>query len=142
MPTVKAAGYSRASSSAQANQPVFNRHVWDVTAQANADKVLLGVLPAGHRLHPEGSSLIANGATPAMTYDLCVGLDTNKVVTASAVTATTFKRDALALTVINETIGVDFDNDRDIYLLLSAAPATAGGKVIAIIASFPVPAAD
>jgi hypothetical protein len=142
MATVKAAGYARASSSAQAGQPVINRHTWDVTAQADGDKVLIGVLPAGHRLHPEGSSLIANGATPAMTYDLCVGADANKVVTASAVTATTYKRDALATTVVNETIGVDFDNDRDIYLLLSDAPATGTGKVIATIASFPVSTAD
>lgn len=142
MPTVTAAGYNRVANSAQAYQPVINRHVWDVKPQANGDKVLLARLPAGHRIIPELTSVIANGATPALTYDLCVGVDGNKLITGDAVTAVTFKRTGTTAYALVETLGVDMDNDRDVYLLLPAAPATAGGKVILQLASAPQSSVD
>lgn len=142
MSTVTAAGYNRAASSAQANQPVINRHVWNVSAQANGDKVLLARLPAGHRIIPELTSVIANGQTGAFSYDLCVAADANKLITADAVTAATFKRTGVTTYSLVETLGVDFDNDRDVYLLLPDAPDAAGGKVILQLASAPQSSAD
>lgn len=148
MPTVKAAGYAKTAISSQANQSVINRHVWDCTVQAAADKVLIGQLPAGHRALLKDLSAYFNANCPAMNIDLCIGLDTNVVLNDQAVAASTATlhkpTDNAALHTLEELIGVDFDNDRDIYLIINsgAATAPAGAKVIVTVQSFPVGTPD
>lgn len=149
MSDYKAAGYFKVATGAQVGQPVINRGVWNCTVQAANDKVFIGKLPAGHRLVPELISVSANAAIPAVNFDLCVGSNSNVLLNDVAVTAATalvthLDTDAEALYATLETIGVDFNQDRDIYLLINsgAATAPAGAKVIAQLASIAVSTPD
>lgn len=149
MSDYKAEGYYNAATSAQVGQVLINRGVWNCTVQAATDKVFIGKLPAGHRLVPELCSVFANASIPAVNYDLCVGSNSNVLLDGIAVTASTalvshLDTDAEALYATLETIGVDFNNDRDIYLLINsgAATAPAGSKVVAQLASIAVSNAD
>ncbi|MGH8079066.1 MAG: hypothetical protein ACREP7_00735 [Lysobacter sp.] len=116
---------------------VVNRHDWDVEASANNDTVEIGELPAYHRLLPEACSLFANAAAPAMTVDVCVVDDTNKLFAAAAIAGGAFQRVAFSAYALAETIGVAPIN-RKIFLKLNVAPATspAGAKLTAQIASY------
>lgn len=144
MATVKAGGYAKVATSAQVGQALINRSVWECTVQAAADKVLIGKLPAGHRLVPQLCTLFFNASIPAVNVDLCVGSDSNTLINDQAVTASTATLASPAATAAThallETIGVDFNADRDIYLLINsgAATAPAGSKVIATIGSIAV----
>ena len=106
---------------------------WDVVAASNNDTVHIGELPAGHRLIPELIAVIADGSTPAFTYSLCVDSDANAIIAGDAITASTFKRTALSLFQLASQIGVSSVN-RKIYLKLTTAPTTSGGKLTAQIA--------
>ena len=149
MSDYKAEGYFSCATSAQVGQVLINRGVWNCTIQAANDKVFIGKLPAGHRLVPELCSVFANASIAAVNYDLCVGADTNNVLDGVAVTASTalvthLDSDDEALYAKLETIGVDYNQDRDIYLLINsgAATAPAGSKVIAQLASIAVSRPD
>ena len=148
MATVKAAGYANAATTAQANQILYNRGIWNVTVQADGTKVLIGKLPVGHRLLPELCSIFANAATPALVADVCVAADSNKLIAAATATGGAALRAGVATSaapyVLAEALGVDYDNDRDIYLLLTDAPNTApaGAKVVVNIASIAVARGD
>lgn len=141
MATVNAAGYSRQATSSQAGQPVHTRHPWDCDVRAAADKVKIGRLAAGHQLDVANCELIANGLQAAMNIDVCVGSDANVLFDNVAIAATTFSRAASTAYQLGETLGVDYDNDRDVYLLINsgAATAPAGGKVTLKLAQYPVP---
>lgn len=146
MSDYKAPGYTKTAISSQANQIVCNRHVWDVTVQAANDKVFIGKLPAGHRVNLKDVSIFANANCPAVNFDLVIADETvfdGQAVTASTATLASTTNDA-DLAELEETIGVDFDTDRDIYLLINsgAATAPAGAKVIAKVPSYPVGTAD
>lgn len=112
----------------RAGQQIQQRRSWPVVAKTNGDKVIVGYLPANCRLNVQDCQVIADGATPAFTYSLCVDIDGNALISADAVTAATFKRTASTAYQAGETIGVS-DVNRPVYLLLSAAPASAGGNV-------------
>lgn len=141
MPTVKAAGYLNAATSAQAGQILYNRGHWDCTVQAAADKILISKLPAGHRLLPELCSIYGNALTPAMNVDVCISLDANVLINDFALAGATANRAGVAASAVPytlaETLGVDYENDRDVYLLINsgAATAPAGSKVVAVVAS-------
>jgi len=119
----------------RAGELVINRYVWPVTAQSNGDAILIGYLPADTKLDAANSQVIGDGATGAMTFDVCVADDTNKVVAAQAVVAATFVRAAFSTYQLAETLATD-SNNRAVYLLLSTAPTVAGGKIIVDLASF------
>lgn len=137
MATINAAGYSRQAGSAQFGQAVKSQQVWNATAQANGDKVLIGRLLAGHRIDAAATELIFDGATGAMTVDVCVGDDANKVFDSVAILANTFGRSASTAYELALTLGVDYSQDRDVYLLLEVAPTVAGGRVIVDLAQIP-----
>lgn len=132
MAEVKVTNYDRQAVADRGGEVLCPRKSWPVTIQANADKVHIGYLPAGHRLDKGLSAVTADGATPALTYSLIIVKDDGSLVTlisAQAVVAATYTRTALGITDANlEALGVS-DNNRDIYLLLSTAPATAGGNM-------------
>ena len=149
MADYKAEGYFKNAISAQANQPVIHRGAWTCTVQAANDKVFVGKLPAGHRLVPELISLFANAQIAAMNVDLCVGTNAAAVLDGVAITAATalvsrFDLESEAQYALLETIGVDFHNDRDIYLLINsgAATAPAGSKVVVQVGSVAVSSPD
>ena len=141
MGTTIAAGYGRQATSSQAGQPVITRHDWVCDVRAAADKVKLGRLAAGHQLDVANCELIANGSQAAMNVDVCVGSDANVLFNDVALTAATFARSASTAYLLGETLGVDYDQDRDIYLLINsgAATAPAGGKLTLKLAQYPVP---
>lgn len=128
---------NKVASSPAAGLVVVNNHEWDVEASTNGDTVLIGELPAYHQLLPEASCLIFDGDAAAMTADVCVEADANAIFAASATLGAAFTRVACTTYELSRTLGVSAVN-RPIYLKLSAAPAAAGGKVIASIASYPV----
>ena len=141
MATVKAAGYSRQATSTSVGQPVFTPHDWNCDVRTAADKVLIGRLSAGHKLDVPNCELIANGLQAAMNIDVCVGSDANVMFDNVAIAANTFSRAASTAYQLGETLGVDYDNDRDIYLLINsgASTAPAGGKLTLKLAQYPVP---
>ena len=141
-----APGYNTTAISSQAHQVVYNRHVWNCTVQAAADKVFVGKLPAGHRPVLKDVSVFANANIAAVNYDLVIAGEV--VLNDVAVTASTQNLGSpthnAALAAQEETIGVDFNADRDIYLLINsgAATAPAGSKVVVKVPSYPVASAD
>lgn len=141
MATVKAAGYSRQATSTSAGQPVITRHDWNCDVRAAADVVLIGRLAAGHQLDVPNCELIANGSQALMNVDVCVGSNANVLFNDVALAAATFSRAASTAYQLGETLGVDYDADRDVYLLINsgAATAPAGGKVTVKLAQYPVP---
>lgn len=106
---------------------------WDVVAASNNDTVYVGDLPAFHHLVPELISVIADGATPAMTYSLCVDADANALISGQAITATTFNRTGTTAYQLCHTLGASGSN-RKVYLKLTTAPTTAGGRMIVNLA--------
>lgn len=128
MATEILASANRVIEAGRAGEQILQRRSWPVVAKTNGDKVVVGYLPANHRLNVQDCQVIADGATPAFTYSLCVDIDANALVSADAVTAATFKRTASTAYQAGETIGVS-DTPRAVYLLLSTAPTTAGGNV-------------
>jgi hypothetical protein len=129
---------NRVAIAARAGGMVVNSHVWDAEISANGDKIYIGDLPAGHKLCPEASSLIFDGATGAMTLDVCVDVDGNPIFDNAATLATTFTRVACTTYQLAHTLGVSPLN-RAIYLLLGTAVTVTGGKVVANIASYAAP---
>lgn len=148
MPTIKAAGYANAATAAQANQILHNRGTWNTTVQAAGDKVLIGKLPVGHRLLPALCAVVANALVPAGSFDVCVVADTNKLIAGVDLTASTASYEGIAdgpgAHLLGEALGVDYQNDRDIYLLLNSgfATAPAGAQVVLNYASFAAPRPD
>lgn len=146
MSDYNAPGYFKSAISSQAFQRVDNRHVWDCTIQSATDKVFVGKLPAGHRPVLKDVSVFFNAATAAVNFDLVIDDETvidNQAVSASTATLATTTNNA-ALHALQEAIGVDFDNDRDIYLLINsgAATAPAGARAIVTVPSYAVSRAD
>jgi len=119
----------------RAGELYVNRLSWPVTAQTNGDKVLIGYLPANCKIHVPDSQIIADGATAAMSVDVCVDVDTNPVVDNQAVSLNTFARAAFSTFSLCETIGVS-SNNRPVYLLLNTAPTAAGGNVYVDLAIY------
>lgn len=115
---------------------VTNRHTWTVEAAANGDTVLIGELPGGHRLLPEACSVIANAAAPAMTIDVYVDTPASTLFDNVAIAGGAFARQALTAFAVAEAIGVSPLN-RNVYLLLQAAPAANGGQVSVVLTSYP-----
>lgn len=141
-----APGYNKTAISAQAHQVVFNRHVWNCTVQAAADKVFVGKLPAGHRVILSDVSVFANANIPALNYDLVIAgqVVLNDIAVTASTQLTSIPTNNAALSALEETIGVDFNADRDIYILVNsgAATAPAGSKVIVKVPSYPVATTD
>lgn len=139
MATIKAGGYSRQAGSAQYGQAVKTRHVWDADIRAATDKVLIARLLAGHRIDPMNCELIFNGEQAAMDIDVCVGEDDNKLFEGEAALAATYGHSVSTAYQLEETLGIDYDADRDVYLLINSGAATApeGGQVILKLAQIP-----
>lgn len=141
MGTTIAAGYGRQATSSSAGQPVITRHDWVCDVRVATDKVKIGRLAAGHQLDVDNCELIANGSQAAMNVDVCVDSDANTLFNDVALLAATFARSASTAYQLGETLGVDYDKDRDIYLVINsgAATAPAGGKLTLKLAQYPVP---
>lgn len=136
----KASNYGTIAVSDRAGQVIQDRRKWAVSAHANNDQVLVGYLPAGHRLVKELCKFIADGNTPAMTLDVCIGNTTQKLNSAVAVTASTFLSQASTITdAVCETIGEQDDVNTDVFLNLTTAPTTAGGNVYVVLAYVATP---
>lgn len=141
MGTTTASGYYGQAVSDGAGEPAFTRHDWNCDVRTAGDKVKIGRLAAGNRLDVPNCELIANGSQAAMNLDVCVDADANTLFNDEAFTASTFKRAASTAYQLGETLGVDYEKDRDVYLLINsgAATAPAGGKVTVKLAQYPVP---
>lgn len=131
-----ASNRNKVASSPAAGIAVVNAHDWVVEASANGDTVVIGELPAYHRLVPELCSFTVDAAAPAMNVDVCVDDGTNPIFDNVAVVGGAFARTALTAFAAVAAKGVSQVN-RKIYLLLNTAPATAGGKVTVQIGSAP-----
>lgn len=119
----------------RAGELVINRYIWPVTAQSNGDAILIGYVPANCKVDVGNSQIIGDGATGAMTLDVCAGDDTVKLVASQAVVANTFVRAAMSTYQTAETLGRS-TNNVPVYLLLGTAPTVAGGNIIVDLASF------
>jgi hypothetical protein len=152
MTTLYANKYRDAKTSSQAGQIVINRHAWDCVVASAADLVKIGRLPAGHRLLPELCRLFASATIPVGNVDVYVNAAGNVDTAANllwdnqAFVASTAEQDAVdaGAYAIAESLGVDFEYDRDINVLLNSgfATAPAGSRVIVQIASYAVSNAD
>lgn len=129
MADIYANNRKKVSIAARAGGNVMNPHVWDVVAASNGDKVYIGDLPAGHQLTAEVCSVIANGATGAMTFSVCIGQDADAIFAGVAVTAATFSRTGCTTYQKCYELGTSPVN-RSVYLLLTVAPTVAGGKIV------------
>lgn len=141
MSNIYAAGWYRQAVSSQAGQPVFTRHDWNCDIRAALDKVYIGKLAAGHQLDVANCALSANGSQAVMNVDVCIGSDANVLINDQTLTAATFMHVVPTTFQLAQTLGVDYTQDRDIYLLINsgAATAPAGGKVTLKLAQYPVP---
>lgn len=141
MGTTIASGYYGQAVSDGAGEPAFTRHDWVCDVRTAGDKVKVGRLAAGNRLDVANCELIANGLQAAMNLDVCVDTDANVLFNDVALTAATFARSASTAYQLGETLGVDYEKDRDVYLIVNsgAATAPAGGKVTVKLAQYPVP---
>lgn len=132
MADYKVANYDKQPVADRAGDLLVARKTWPVAIQADADKIHVGYLPAGHRLNKGLSAVTGDGSQGAMTYSLVIVKDDGSLLTlisAQAMVASTYIRTALGVTDANlEAFGVSQLN-RDVYLLLSTAPTVAGGNV-------------
>jgi hypothetical protein len=138
-------GYRQGTISTSVGEVVVNRWVYDNVVQSAADKVAIGVLPAGHRLIPELCRLEANASIPACNVDIYVNAaanadaPTNLLWDDQAISASTAESNAVdaGAYLMAHTIGVDFDADREIIMLCNSgfATAPAGAKIAVSIAS-------
>lgn len=135
MATVTLGSANRIRVPDRAGELVINRFDWPVTVQANGDKVIVGYLPANCRIKADESQTIADGATGAMTFDVCVDIDGQVIDSADAITAATFKRTGHTAYQTVETIGKT-DANRAVYLKLTTAPTVAGGHIYVDLAVY------
>lgn len=145
MATLLANNRRKVATSSSAGQPVVNDHDWDVQAASNNDYVEIGELPANHKLHGEGCAIYglldANNQLAAQTVTCFVGepgteAAANTLFSGIAFTADTAARTALSTFLAAMVLGSSPVN-RKICLKLTAAPATARGRIVARIATFP-----
>lgn len=141
MSTTTASGYYGQAISDGAGEPTFTRHDWVCDIRTAGDKVKIGRLAAGNRLDVANCELIGNGSQAAMNLDVCVDADANTLFNDVALTASTFARSASTAFALGETLDVDYEKNRDVYLIVNsgAATAPAGGKVTVKLAQYPVP---
>jgi hypothetical protein len=141
MSEITAAGYYQQANPDGAGEPVFTRHDWNCDVRAIGDKIKIGRLAAGNQIDIANCELIANGLQAAMTLDVCIDGDANKLFNAVALPDSTFGRYVSTAYQLGETLGVDYDRHRDVYLVVVAGAATApaGGKVTVKLAQYPVP---
>lgn len=145
MATLYATNRRKVAASSSAGQPVVNDHDWDVQAATNNDYVEIGEIPANHKIHGEGCSIYglldANNKLAAQTVTVFVGepgeeAASNTLFSGIAITADTELRTALSTFLATFKLGASPVN-RKVHLKLTAAPATAQGKVVVRIPTFP-----
>lgn len=146
MATSKALGANAFPHGGHAGGLIVQDYVWDVAAGTNADTVLIGYLPADHKLFAAGSGIFAlnkAAALAAQTLDVFIPLNegdakstANTVVNDFTVVANTEQHVAFALPLPARALG-QVPTNRPVYLDLQAAPATAAGQIIVRLAYFP-----
>jgi hypothetical protein len=119
---------NRMSVSDRTGQLIVQRFSWPVTVKTNADTVVVGYLPADHKLHIPACQVVVEAAVANSNYDLCLVSTSNVLLDNQAHTTATLTRAALTTYSLGETLGVSSDN-RAVILLLNTAPAAAGGTV-------------
>ncbi|MFE3969048.1 hypothetical protein [Stenotrophomonas sp. YIM B13575] len=147
MSTKLATGRNSGASSPAAGLVVVNDYSWPVEAAADGDLVLIGELPANHKLHSQGSGLFAKldaaGKLAAQNVTVFIPEDAdgaavagNTVIAATAVAADTAAFTPVALHLIAEALGSKPVN-RPVYVKLNTAPGAQQGELILRLASFP-----
>lgn len=146
MTTKLAIGRNSGATAPAAGLLVVNDFSWPVEAGANNDLVLVGELPAFHKLHTQGSGLFvkldAGGKLAAQNVSIYVpdapeGAATadNTILAATAVVADTAAFVPLTSHLVSEAIGSRPVN-RPVYIKLGTAPATDQGELILRLATF------
>ncbi|MNV30280.1 hypothetical protein D3C71_1215430 [compost metagenome] len=146
MATKLAIGRNSCATAPSAGLLVVNDFSWPVEAAANNDLVLIGELPAYHKLHTQGSGLFAKldagGKLAAQNVSIYVpeAIDgvaaaDNTVLAATAVVADTADFVPLTSHLVAEAIGSRPFN-RPVYIKLGTAPATGQGELILRLATF------
>ncbi len=147
MATKLAIGRNSAASAPAAGLQVVNDFSWPVEVAANNDVVLIGELPAFHKLNSLASGLFAKAdaagklAAQNVTVYIPDAVDgpataENTVLAATAVTADTAAFAPLTAHLIAEALGSRPYN-RPVYVKLGTAPATAQGELVLRLAAFP-----
>lgn len=113
----------------RAGQLIIQRKSWLATVKTDGDTVVVGYLPAGHRLHAPSTQVIFEAALGTGDIDVAIGTTSNKLIDSGGNTNTTFKRVGATTYELAETLGVS-DENRPIILHLVDAPAAGGGNVI------------
>lgn len=144
MATLLATNRRKVAFSSSAGQPVVNDHEWDVKAASNNDYVYIGEIPAHHKIHGEGCSILglldSNNQLAAQTVTVFVGepgeeATANTLFSGIAFTADTEARTALSTFLATFKLGASAVN-RKVHLKLTAAPATPRGKIVVRIPTF------
>jgi len=145
MSTKLATGRNSGASAPAAGLLVVNDFSWPVEAGADGDLVLIGELPAFHKLHSQGCGLFAKAvggklAAQNVTVYIPDDLDgaaaaPNTIIAATAVTADTQAFTAVSLHLVAEALGSKPVN-RPVYVKLNTAPATAQGELVLRLATF------
>ncbi len=147
MSTKLAIGRNSGASSPAAGLLVVNDYIWPVEAGADGDLVLIGELPANHKLHSQGSGLFAKldagGKLAAQNVTVFIpdALDGasaagNTVIAPTAVVADTAAFIPMSLHLIAEALGSKPVN-RPVYVKLNTAPGAQQGELILRLAAFP-----
>ncbi len=147
MATKLAIGRNAGASAPAAGLLVVNDFSWPVEAAANNDLVLVGELPAFHKLSSQGSGLFAKAvggklaAQNVTVYipDALEGAVTadNTILGATAVTADTAAFVPITDHLTAEALGAKPFN-RPVFVKLNTAPTAAQGELILRLATFPV----
>ncbi len=146
MATKLAIGRNSGASAPAAGLLVVNDFAWPVEVAANNDLVLIGELPAFHKLSSQGCGLFvkadAAGKLAAQNVSVFIpdtadGAATaeNTVLAATAVTADTAAFVPLTAHLVAEALGSRPYN-RPVYVKLGTAPATAQGELVLRLAAF------
>lgn len=137
MATIKTVDSDRINVAGRAGELIVQRKNWPVATVVAADLVVIGYLPAGHRIHAQASQLRIEAAVPNCDIDLVLldGDDVRVLHNTGSHTTGSVTRVALTTYDLVETIGTSSEN-RALALLINTAPATFVGEIKVDLAYF------
>lgn len=139
MAKLKTVEADRINVAGRAGEAIVQRKRWDVEAVQANDVVVIGYLPAGHRIHAPLSQMLVAADVPNADIDLVLidGSTTHVLIDAGGHTTGSTSRDGISDYDIVETIGTASYN-REVALRINTAPATFAGSVSVDLGYFPL----
>ena len=121
----------------RAGQLIVQRKSWPVAPKTAADTIVVGYLPAGHRIHVQASQVVIEGGVANCDVDVCIGVAGNVLINTGSHTTGTLTAVQGTDEAAGEALGVS-DENRPILLLVNSGTFVAGsGRIHADIAYYP-----